>query len=66
MEVLLEVQMLPPDSIQEQKKKSLPKFEGVLSPNSIEDPKKRRSSPQFGAIFGRNLRFIGADCHCFV
>ena len=37
----------------------------MLSPNSIEDPKKR-SSPQFGSIFSQNLGFIGAGNHFFV
>ena len=37
----------------------------MLSPNLIKDQKKR-SSPHFGSIFGRNSGFIGSGSHFFV
>ena len=46
------------------KKRSSTKIEGSLFPESSED--KKKSSSQFGTIFGWNLGFIGADSHFFV
>ena len=48
------------------KKKPSTKIEGILQPTSSEDKKKRTTSPRFGTICGRNLRFIRADSHFFV
>ena len=49
------------------KQRSLSKFEGILCLNSVEDEKKeKRSSPQISTLFGRSLRFIGANSHFFV
>ena len=41
VKILLQVQMLSPNSIEDHKKRSLPKFEGVLSSNSTEEPQKK-------------------------
>ena len=50
---MLQVQMLSPNSIEDQTKKGLlRKLKGL----------KRKSSPQFDTIFCRNLEFIRADC----
>ena len=56
-EILLQVQMLSPSSMEDQKKNVFKKIEGILSPNLIEDQKKKRkkekkSTPQYSAGIG--------------
>ena len=62
---MLQVQILSPNSIEDQKKGFHQKLKGFCSQNRVKTEKKR-SSLQFGTIFGHNLGFIRADHRFFV
>ena len=62
---VLEVEWRPKKKTKKTKR-SPPKIEGILFPKSSGDLKRKRSSRQFGTIFGRDLGFIRADSHFFV
>ena len=64
---MIQVQILFPDSIEDQKQKGFRrKLKGFCPLNRVKTKKKKSSSPQFDSIFGRNSGCIRTDRHYFV